>query len=63
MRANHYKILSDCVYDGVIYGVMRAYKYNEMPTEEQIADRVRDAVMNEICEHYDFEPPSYDEAY
>jgi hypothetical protein len=42
---------------------MRAYKYNEMPTEEQIADRVRDAVMNEICEHYDFEPHSPDEDY
>jgi hypothetical protein len=63
MKPNHYKILSDCVYDGAIYGVMRAFKYNEMPTEEQIADRVRDAVMNEICEHYDFEPHSSDEDY
>ena len=42
---------------------MRAFKYNEMPTEEQIVVRVVDAIMNEICEHYEFEPHSSNEDY
>ena len=63
MKPNHHKIISECVDNGIRYGIMRAHKYNENPSDEDIAEKVFDAVMNEICEYYDFEPLSYDEAY
>lgn len=46
---NGYAIISEAVEKGCSYGVMRAYKYTETPTREQISEECQKAVMNEIC--------------
>ena len=54
MKANMYKLIERCVEEGVQYGYNRAYKHTDTPTEDQIKLAVTDAVMNEICEWFDF---------
>lgn len=55
MKANMYKLIERCVEEGVQYGYNRAYKHTDTPTEDQIKLAVTDAVMNEICEWFDFD--------
>lgn len=54
MKANEYRVLSDCVERGVNYGYRRAFKYVENPDEEAIKDAIENAVMSEICEYFGF---------
>lgn len=54
MKANMYKLIERCVEEGVQYGYNRAHKHTDTPTEDQIKLAVTDAVMNEICEWFDF---------
>lgn len=56
MKPDIYRLLEMCVENGAAHGVRRAYKHNEAPTEEQIAEKVTQHVMNEICEWFEFEP-------
>ena len=42
--------------NGVAYGLNRAYKHIDNPTTEQIAEKIRQAIMREICEFFEFEP-------
>ena len=55
MKANMYKLIERCVEEGVQYGYNRAHKHTDTPTEDQIKLAVTDAVMNEICEWFDFD--------
>ena len=54
MKANMYKLIERCVEEGVQYGYNRAHKHTDTPTEDQIKLAVTDAVMNEICDWFDF---------
>ena len=56
MKPDIYKLIEKCVEDGVAYGIHRAYKHNDTPTPEQIQEKIRDAVMVEICEWFKFDP-------
>lgn len=56
MEPNTYKLIEMCVESGVAYGLTRAYKHNDKPTAEQIEEKIRQAIMNEICEWFEFEP-------
>lgn len=53
MKPNIYKIIEFCVENGTLYGVEKAYDYGK-PTKEQIAQEVEMAIMNEICEWFEF---------
>ena len=50
VRVDTYRVISEAVERGVAYGVQRAHKYTDSPSEEQIEDQVEQAVMVELCE-------------
>ncbi len=47
-------ILEDCISTGIDYGVSRAYKHTDDPTEAQIALFIDEAIWLEIDEKFDF---------
>ena len=49
-----YNLLDRCVEDGVRYGLSRAYKHTDTPTQEHMENEIALAVMNEICTWFDF---------
>lgn len=55
MKPRTYSILSDAVEEGALLGVKRAYKHNDAPTDEQIADSITTAVMLCITERFSFD--------
>lgn len=60
MKANEYRLLVRCIEDGVQYGWMRAHKHTDEPDEELIKEQITQAVINEICEWFEF-PDLYGE--
>jgi hypothetical protein len=61
MKANEYRVLTDCVDRGVNYGVRWAYKLTDTPTTEQIMNEIYDAVLLEICEYFSFQDGEQDD--
>ena len=55
MKANAYKVMQMAVEEGVAYGHMRAYKHTDTPSEDEVKNAIEDAVMNSICEWFDFD--------
>ena len=56
MKPDIYKLIEHCVETGVAYGLTRAYKHTDKPTAEQVREKIRQAIMNEICEWFKFDP-------
>jgi hypothetical protein len=56
MRAKEYEVLSRAVEEGVAYGLMRAHKYTDKPSEQHLSNEVHQAVMGSISEWFEFEP-------
>lgn len=54
MRPNYYALLSRCVEEGARMGVNRAHKHVEHPDIDSIVEHVELAVMNNICEYFNF---------
>lgn len=52
MKPNFYKLLERAVEEGVAYGYMRAYKYQDNPSVEHIQSEIYQGVMNSICEWF-----------
>jgi len=50
VRVNAYKVVSDAVEQGAIYGWYRAHKYTDKPVEDDAVEAIRQAVLNELCE-------------
>jgi hypothetical protein len=55
MKAKEYNLITQCVETGVMLGWNRAHKYDATPDPERIRDAIEQAVLNEICEWFDFE--------
>lgn len=55
MKAKEYPLMARCVEDGIAYGYTRAHKHTETPNEQLIKQEIYNAVMNEICECFDFD--------
>jgi hypothetical protein len=55
MKAKEYNLIVQCVENGVRTGWNRAHKHTDTPDDEAIQQAIEDAVMNEICEWFDFE--------
>jgi hypothetical protein len=57
MRARDYEILRRAVEEGIARGWTRAHKHTETPTPEEVQDMIESAILDEICEWFEF-PPS-----
>lgn len=55
LRAKVYPLLVEAIEAGVAYGLNRAHKHTDTPTREQIAEAIEQAVMNEMCERFQFD--------
>jgi hypothetical protein len=55
MKANEYKVLTDCVEKGIDYGFTRAHKHTDGPSEESLKNEIHDAIMSEICQNFIFQ--------
>jgi len=62
MKANEYAILERAVEEGVAYGWRRAHKYEENPSDLTLRNEIEQAVMNSICEVFNFADTSLDAA-
>lgn len=62
MRPRTYSILDRAVEEGTKLGYNRAHKHTSKPTEALMLERIQDAVMEKICEvfEFDFEYPKND---
>lgn len=58
MQANEYLVLERAIDEGVEYGFMRAYKHNPAPTEDDMREAVKLAVINSICDWFTFKEDS-----
>ena len=56
MRIKAYPVLVRCIDEGVRYGYNRAFKHCETPGEKEICEAVYQAVLNELCDWFTFEP-------
>ena len=55
MRARAYAILQRAVEEGVAYGYQRAHKHVDSPDGDAIKAAIEQAVMDAICEVFEFE--------
>lgn len=55
MKVNAYAVLSRAVEEGVQRGWSRAHKHVEKPGEDALCSAIYDAVMEAICEVFDFD--------
>ena len=55
MKAKEYNLIAQCVETGVVLGWNRAHKHIDDPEPEHIREQIERAVLNEICEWFDFE--------
>ena len=56
--AKVWPLLGDAVEAGIAYGWTRAHKYADTPEPEAIRDAVYQAVMHELAERFDVDPPT-----
>jgi hypothetical protein len=61
MKAKEYHLIAKCVETGIMFGWNRAHKHTDEPDPETIRNAIEVAVMNEICEWFDFEDSYKDE--
>ena len=54
MKPKLLPVLEMCIENGLTHGYRRAFKYNDNPTEEQITDQIKQSIMNELYEWFDF---------
>jgi len=54
LKANTYAVLARAVEEGLDYGYRRAYKHTDTPSEDGLKEEIRLAIMNEICEVFEF---------
>lgn len=50
MNVNMYKVIEHCVTEGTLYGISRAYKYEDNPSKDKIAQEVQNYIMLELSE-------------
>jgi hypothetical protein len=55
MKPRFYNLIESCVTRAVPYGLRRAHKHIDDPTDDQIASAISNAVMSELCEFFNFD--------
>jgi hypothetical protein len=55
MKADAYKVLSECVERGTQAGLRNAFKHNDKPDHEYIVEKIHYYIMLEVCEYFNFD--------
>jgi|688.fasta_scaffold1186455_2 hypothetical protein len=55
MKANYYKIITECIDHGISLGYNRAYKHTDKPENSVIKEKISDAIMELISENFIFD--------
>jgi fido (protein-threonine AMPylation protein) len=55
MKPKFLAVLDEALSRGISYGIVRAHKYNDNPTDQDLEMHIHQQVMNEIYEWFDFE--------
>lgn len=55
MKANYYKLIENAVSEGVAFGLHRAFKHTECPTEDDLSMNLEREIMTAICEYLTFD--------
>ena len=55
LHVDKYEIIHRALEEGAKYGVIRAFKYTDSPSDEMVTDAVVDAIMISLCEVIDFD--------
>lgn len=58
MKVNTYKVLEECVENGITYGWRKAHKYEEEPSDQTIHGEIFRAIMFEMNEYFSFDDSS-----
>lgn len=54
MKINTRRVLEDCIENGVKFGLSRAHKHIENPSEDVILDHIHREIMNQVDEYFSF---------
>lgn len=55
MKPKFLTVLDEALSRGISYGIVRAYKHNDKPTNQDLEMHIHQQVMNELYEWFDFE--------
>ena len=55
MKIRAYPVLCRAVEEGVAYGWRRAQKHIDTPDAQTIEEQIVTAVLNEVCQYFDFD--------
>ena len=56
MRPREYRLMQDCLENGLRRGYRRALKHTDCPSEDQILESLQTNVMGEIIQFFAFAP-------
>jgi hypothetical protein len=60
MKPKFLPVLEMCIENGLTYGYRRAFKHDDKPTEEMITEQIRQCIMHELYEWFDFDKVDYE---
>jgi len=55
-----YNIIREAVENGIRYGIRRAHKHTDDPSEDLLESEIHSAIMNELDDKFEFEIPRLD---
>ena len=55
MKPKFLPVLEMCIENGLSYGYTRAFNHDDNPTEEFITNTIKESIMHELYEWFDFE--------
>jgi len=55
MKPKFLPVLEMCIENGLAYGYRRAFKHDDSPSEEFITYTIKESIMHELYEWFDFE--------
>jgi hypothetical protein len=60
MKPKILPVLEMCIESGLAYGYRRAFKHTDNPTEEHITNTIKESIMHELYEWFDFDKVDYE---
>ena len=60
MKPKILQVLEMCIENGLSYGYRRAFKHDNDPSEEFITNTIKESIMHELYEWFDFEAVNYE---